>query len=113
MHGNSVVRHLAAAALATGLATVSISLISTQEVGASHSGNLSVGSSAETGELFGVAVTPGGDAWAVGYSGTNGGTTKSLTLSWNGSAWKTVPSPNPPNGELRSVAATSRTNAWA
>ena len=72
----------------------------------------SVGLSAEAGLLYGVAATPGGDAWAVGYSGTNPDT-KALTLYWNGSGWKPVPSPSPPGAMLRSVAATSLTNAWA
>jgi hypothetical protein len=114
MHANKVVRHLVAAALGAGLANASLSLISTQAVGASPplNGPVSVGSSAETGELFGVAATSGGDAWAVGYSGTTPGT-KALTLYWNGSRWKPVPSPSPPSAVLRSVAATSLTNAWA
>ena len=114
MHACRVVRHRVAPALVAGLATASLSLISTQAVGASPPGNgaVSIGSSAETGELFGVAATPGGDAWAVGYSGTNPAT-KSLILYWNGSHWKPVPSPSPPGASLRSVAATSSTNAWA
>ena len=81
-----------------------MSLASTQAVGAS--------SSAQNGELFGVATVPGGDAWAVGYSGTNSDSA-SLTLHWNGTRWKPVPSPSPPGAVLRSVAATSLSNAWA
>ena len=89
MHACRVVRHRVAPALVAGLATASLSLISTQAVGASppRNGAVAIGSSAETGELFGVAATPGGDAWAVGYSGTNPAT-KSLILYWNGSHWK-------------------------
>ena len=108
MHATKVVRHLVGFACVAGLATASLSLISSQAVGAS--------ASAETGELFGVAATPGGDAWAVGYSGDYSGDipdTKTLTLYWNGTGWKPVPSPSPPGAELRSVAATSHTNAWA
>ena len=89
MHEVKLVRHrvaLVAAALVVGLATVSMSLASTHAVGAS--------SSAEDGELFGVATMPGGDAWAVGYAGTNPDT-GSLALLWNGSRWKPVPSPSP------------------
>ena len=114
MHACRVVRHRVALALVAGLATASLSLISTQAVGASSPGNgaVSIGSSAETGELFGVAATPGGDAWAVGYSGANPAT-KSLILYWNGSHWKPVPSPSPPGASLRSVAAPSSSNAWA
>ena len=114
MHACRVVRHRVAPALVAGLATASLSLISTQAVGASppRNGAVAIGSSAETGELFGVAATPGGDAWAVGYSGTNPAT-KSLILYWNGSHWKPVPSPSPPGASLRSVAATSSSNAWA
>ena len=72
----------------------------------------SVGSSGGTGELFGVAATPRGDAWAVGYSGTTPDT-KTLTLYWNGSGWKPMSSPSPPSAVLYGVAATSLTNAWA
>ena len=114
----SAVKHVndehAAAALVAGLIAASLSLISTQAVGAGSPGNgtVSVGLSAEAGLLYGVAATPGGDAWAVGYSGTNPDT-KALTLYWNGSGWKPVPSPSPPGAMLRSVAATSLTNAWA
>ena len=114
----SAVKHVnyehAAAALVAGLVAASLSLISTKAVGASspRNGTVSVGLSAEAGLLYGVAATPGGDAWAVGYSGTNPDT-KALTLYWNGSGWKPVPSPSPPGAMLRSVAATSLTNAWA
>jgi hypothetical protein len=49
-------------------------------------------------------------AWAVGRTGTS----KTLILRWNGSAWKRVPSPTPTGGgNLRGVAATSARNAWA
>jgi serine/threonine-protein kinase len=65
------------------------------------------------GGLGGVAATSAGNAWAVGYAGAvTGGRT--LIARWNGTAWTTVPSPDP--GTTRSitgVAAASASRAWA
>ncbi len=56
------------------------------------------------------------DIWAVGFSGT-GAPNETLTLHWNGTKWKRVPSPNfgdPPFGDvLADVAAVSANDAWA
>jgi hypothetical protein len=41
------------------------------------------------GELQGVAVVSGTDAWAVGYQGDD-----TLIERWNGTAWSAQPSPN-------------------
>jgi hypothetical protein len=66
-----------------------------------------------SGDFSGVAATSASNAWAVG-TGING---KTLIVHWNGTAWKTVPSPSPgANGSydaLYGVAATSASNAWA
>ena len=51
-----------------------------------------------------------GSAWAVGFSGTSD---RALIEQWNGTTWKTVPSPSPTGSGLVSVAATSASNAWA
>ena len=69
----------------------------------------------EGSTLFGVAATSASNAWAVGttHNGVNGD--KTVILHWDGTAWKTVPSPNGPlliNG-LSGVAATSASDAWA
>jgi hypothetical protein len=69
------------------------------------------------GALFGVSATSASNAWAVGCAGNcfqGFGGIKTLTLHWNGTAWKQVPSPSPaPGSSLSSVAATSASNAWA
>jgi hypothetical protein len=66
--------------------------------------------------LFGVAATSGSNAWAVGdYS--NGTANQTLIEQWDGTTWRTVPSPNPGgpsrDNELLGVTATSLSNAWA
>ena len=53
--------------------------------------------------LNGVAVTPGGESWAVGGSGT--------ILHNTGSGWQNVPSPT--GYQLYSVAIASDGEAWA
>src|SRR5690348_950035 len=64
--------------------------------------------------LWGVAVTSGCTAWAVGWSSAP---TRTLIERWNGGTWAVQPSPNgggPASSNfLVGVAATSRTNAWA
>jgi hypothetical protein len=65
--------------------------------------------------LFGVAGTSSTNAWAVGtespyaYSPLD-----PLIMGWNGTGWQdqSVP-PSTMGGDLRGVAATSSTNAWA
>ena len=61
--------------------------------------------------LFGVAATPAGTAWAVGYA-DSGGVISTLIMRWNGSAWTTVPSPSPADSYLYSVAAAPDGTAW-
>ena len=71
---------------------------------------------AHLGLLTGVIATSAGNAWAVGYwqPSAGNGLLRTLILHWNGTAWKRVPSPNPPgNDSLGGVAATSARNAWA
>ena len=64
-----------------------------------------------SGQLFGVAATSAGNAWAVGQVTSSG---KTMIAHWNGTAWKQVPSPTPAGGgALYAVAATSASNAWA
>jgi len=71
------------------------------------------GSFTISGQLFGVAATSAGNAWAVGDTPSG----KTLIVHWNGQVWKQVPSPSPSSAkfgnELESVAATSASNAWA
>ena len=71
--------------------------------------------------LAGVTVTPGGTAWAFGWtdpdasSGTsNGSGERTLILRWNGTAWTRVPSPSPgPSARIGGVTALSSGDAWA
>jgi hypothetical protein len=75
------------------------------------------GNAALNGELTAVTAISASNAWAVGWT-ANGTATTTLIERWNGTAWCTVPSPNPggavvPQDALYGVAATSATNAWA
>ena len=117
---NAAGRRLVPATLVVALATASLSLISIQAVGSSapEHATVSFGSSVEPGSSLvsprRVAVMPG--PWATRGTRSDSGSntdTKALILFWNGSHWKPVPTPSPPNAQLRSVAATSPTNAWA
>jgi hypothetical protein len=65
--------------------------------------------------LQGIAVLSPKDAWAVGsFSAAKAGN-KTLIEHWNGKTWKRVPSPSPGSTaqDLKSITATSSSNAWA
>jgi hypothetical protein len=58
------------------------------------------------------------DAWVVGASvNASAGAEAPLVLNWNGTAWSSVSTPTPsgstPNWALKSVAASSASDAWA
>jgi hypothetical protein len=84
----------------------------TTTVGGKSRGASRAGLLGETGQLFGVATTRGGGAWAVGYSGVlpDAG---ALTLHWNGTHWRSEPNPGPAGSELHGVSATGPANVWA
>lgn len=73
--------------------------------------------------LYGVAALSPTNVWAVGETGVStatGGGLRTVTIHWNGKAWKRVPSPNPTsattanfNDTLAAVAGTSARNVWA
>ena len=65
--------------------------------------------------LQGIAVVSPKDAWAVGSISAAKSGTKTLIEHWNGTAWKRVPSPSPgtTGQDLKSISATSSSNAWA
>jgi hypothetical protein len=70
--------------------------------------------------LTGVEALTSTDVWAVGYYCTSGcGTPKetdqTLIERWDGTAWTQIPSPDPSTqvSRLRSVTATSASDAWA
>ena len=62
-------------------------------------------------QLSSITSVSATQAWAVG-SGSDGDTT--ATVEWNGSAWNTVPSPNPSSSDwLTSVSSVAGGGAWA
>jgi hypothetical protein len=62
------------------------------------------------GGLAGIAATSPDSAWAVGTTGSS----QTLILHWNGTAWSRQASPNAPGVDLLdSLTATSPGNAWA
>ena len=63
--------------------------------------------------LSAVAASSSTNAWTVGSSFTNSGTTETLTLQRRGTKWSAVPSPDPsPTNDLYGATTTSQTNAW-
>lgn len=71
---------------------------------------------AQSNVFEGVAAVSEDDAWAVGGSTPQGGSTQTLIERWNGSKWKIVPSPNPAgaiSSFLNSVSVVSEDDAWA
>jgi hypothetical protein len=67
------------------------------------------------GNLGGIAVFPGGLAWAVGFQGKLEGNSATLTEHWDGSQWTFVDSPNVANSNdgFGGVSGTSDTDVWA
>jgi hypothetical protein len=66
-------------------------------------------------ELTGSYALSDTDAWAVG--GPDAASAAPVALNWNGTAWSSVPTPAPsgstPEWALKSVAASSTSDAWA
>src|SRR5438552_11427354 len=60
-------------------------------------------------QLNGIEAVSTNDVWAVGYTDT-----RTLTMRWNGSAWRIVPSPNQTgDNQLNGMAAVSANDVWA
>ena len=67
-------------------------------------------------ELYGVSADSATDAWAAGLYVPSSGGYESVTLHWNGTAWKVVKTPAPSGAtrtNLYGVSAVSATDAWA
>lgn len=68
-------------------------------------------------ELQAVAMVSPSEGWAVGGSGPAAGAdlTKTLIMRWDGSAWRTVPSPNPGTltNRLDAVTVRAADDVWA
>jgi hypothetical protein len=67
------------------------------------------GSMLHGGDLANIAATSPDSAWAVGTTGSS----QTLILHWNGTAWSRQASPNAGLDLLDSATATSAGNAWA
>ncbi len=64
--------------------------------------------------LTAVAASSRSDVWAVGVYKDAAGRGRTLTLHFDGRAWRVVPSPNPePQAFLNGVAARSSSDVWA
>jgi hypothetical protein len=66
--------------------------------------------------LLGVKTLSTNDAWAIGSHNVSGSLAVStLTMRWNGSNWRIVPSPDTPNFEnhLNAIDGTSPNDLWA
>jgi hypothetical protein len=71
---------------------------------------------AQSDVFNGVASSPSGGSWAVGYSsGIDGLQEGTLIEHWDGDSWSLVPSPNPTDAwnELDGIVALSPSDAWA
>jgi hypothetical protein len=75
-----------------------------------------VGGSSHLSELYGVAMTSGADAWAVGNY-ENRTAEQTLIEHWNGNAWQVQKSPDPGGPKainyLSGLAAGSPSKIWA
>jgi hypothetical protein len=65
------------------------------------------------GELSAITVVNAKDAYAVGYTGSPLGTTRTLLLHWNGSTWGTVTSPAAVSGGALTAVAVTAKGGWA
>ncbi|HMA37190.1 MAG TPA: S-layer homology domain-containing protein [Chloroflexia bacterium] len=64
--------------------------------------------------LAGVAAVAANDAWAVGATGTSGGSTQSLIAHWNGTTWTPVAAPAVGvASSLTAVSARAANDIWA
>ncbi|HEX9988906.1 MAG TPA: S-layer homology domain-containing protein [Chloroflexia bacterium] len=64
--------------------------------------------------LNGVAVTPSGEVWAVGYYTTDEQVSQTLMLHWKGAAWEQVAGPSTSvSAYLNEVTALSNDDIWA
>jgi len=65
--------------------------------------------------LDGIAVVSPCDVWAVGSGFPVSGSPPRQTVieHWTGSAWATVPSPDPTSTVLQAISATSASDIWA
>ena len=76
-------------------------------------------STIRTDALNGVACTSARDCWAVGGFAAGNRRTLNQALHWSGTAWSSVPNPNPAgasamdSNRLEAIACTSSEDCWA
>jgi hypothetical protein len=65
--------------------------------------------------LFGASADATNDAWAVGFSGPENDSSRTLAMHWNGSNWRTMATPSVGAGanQLNGVLALAPNNVWA
>lgn len=65
-------------------------------------------------ELHGVTVVSTNDVWAVGeFSEAGTGTSRALTIHWDGATWSMVPNPGGNYSDLLAVDAVAANDIWA
>ncbi|MEX0755614.1 MAG: hypothetical protein WD556_10950 [Actinomycetota bacterium] len=72
--------------------------------------------STPSAELHGVVAIGRDEGWAVGRKTTQDFRPRTLTMRWNGDAWKVLPSPHPSgafSSSLHDVDASSSSDVWA
>ncbi|WP_204010781.1 hypothetical protein [Virgisporangium aurantiacum] len=65
-----------------------------------------------TDSFAAVDATGPADAWVVGYGSSGGISSVPVALRWNGSAWTSLPPPNPGYAGLSAVEAITPNNVW-
>jgi hypothetical protein len=115
----SPVRHTLKAAATAAVAAALITAATVPALAAASARQLSAARSAPAASfhdaLFGVAGASPSDVWTVGYYKA-GSVDRTLIEHWNGRSWTAVASPSPggsSDSDLESVAAVSRSGAWA
>jgi hypothetical protein len=65
--------------------------------------------------LFGASADAPNDAWAVGFSGPENDSSRTLAMRWDGTSWKIVATPSVGSGanQLNGVLALAPNNVWA
>jgi len=64
-------------------------------------------------ELLAIAAVAANDIWAVGYAGVSADDGQTLTLHWDGAAWKGVARPDAGAGTLNALDTGPSGEAWA
>jgi hypothetical protein len=65
--------------------------------------------------LFAVSADAMNDVWAVGFTGPENDSSRTLVMHYDGTSWKTVPSPSVGKGasQLNGVVALAPNDVWA